>query len=568
MAFYTTAICLLGHMTHLALESQLSVISLAPLFGTSYIEVYRPLIVPTLFAFALFGFLWKRVISSISMWLQIATVAYSSIGILLSRQVGSISGELLGPWYGPFAVEAIAFYPIVIGTASIMAGVLNSKAAKSPINSSASGTRIALISLAAARLFIILEGRVLGRILGPIVFSKYPSAWSAMRKIQATNLAATFAVAMLSSPRKIILPIMVALAAMQLSDYSSLSLAASNNVLGSTVSVSGYLSVVSVPSKSLLVLRNDHSLLGGEYISPPPQIADQLPPNSEWAPEPIFAAFVMQESIRLVTPPPVGANYKNNVLIIGLGIGTAATAMINHNVSTDVVEFDFEVVRFAVEHFQFPIDRARVTICDARKHMRSLVQQAIEGGIREYDYIIHDIFTGGVVSPRLFTSEMWQDTRRIMAPDGVLVVNFGGDLDSSVSRAMIRTLIQEFRETGGNCRAFRELPKPENLAPGDSDMANVVLFCRKREGGPVKFRGPVEEDYLKSLVRYQALIVKNEIELPIYLRDSEELPENMNEIRIINDSNVHRFGRQAAEGAAKHWELMNEVLDWRIWANW
>ncbi|KAK9428304.1 S-adenosyl-L-methionine-dependent methyltransferase [Lipomyces doorenjongii] len=345
-------------------------------------------------------------------------------------------------------------------------------------------------------------------------------------------------------------------------------------MIASTVSVSGYLSVVSIPSKSLMILRNDHSLLGGEFLSSRTPIVNQLLPDPGWFPEPIFGAFVMQESLRLIIPPPVGKDNENNVLIVGLGIGTAANAMIRHNISTDVVELDPEVVRFAVEHFQLPIHRSRVVVCDARTFIHSLArsltvspQQALEDGMREYDYIIHDIFTGGVMAPKLFTSEMWQDTRNIMAPDGVLVVNFGGDLESSMSRAMIRTLVHGFRQAGGNCRAFREFPKPKNWASGEKDFANVVVFCHK-DRELIRFRVPVEQDYLKSLVRHQSLVVKNEIELPLYLRDREETPDKRNEPRIIDDSNVHRFRKQAAEGAAEHWELMNEILDWSVWANW
>ncbi|KAK9313092.1 hypothetical protein V1524DRAFT_464673 [Lipomyces starkeyi] len=195
MAFYITTTSFLCYMTHLALESQLSVMSLTPLFGTPYIDLYRPLIIPTLFAIALFGFIRQPKISKISSWLQVFTVAYSSVSILVARQLGSLIGENLGPWYGPLVVEAIAFYPIVIGTAGIMASGFHVPNSKAALNSAA---RLILISLAAALLFKI---------------------WKGMLWIQITNFASTLAVATLSPPRMII-PIIIAVAAIQLSSYS------------------------------------------------------------------------------------------------------------------------------------------------------------------------------------------------------------------------------------------------------------------------------------------------------------------------------------------------------------
>ncbi|KAK9428303.1 hypothetical protein V1505DRAFT_349513, partial [Lipomyces doorenjongii] len=200
MAYHITAARLLGYMTHLALESQLSVMSLTPLFGTPYIDLYRPLIIPTLFAIALFGFLRQRKISKVSRWLQVVAVAYSSISILVARHVGYLIGENLGP-----CVMANGFH------------VSNSKAT---VNS---GARLILISLAASLLFTIIERHVMGKLLGPIVFLMYSTAWSAMEKIQITNFASTLAIAMLSPARMMIIPIIIAVTAIQFPSYSSLS---------------------------------------------------------------------------------------------------------------------------------------------------------------------------------------------------------------------------------------------------------------------------------------------------------------------------------------------------------
>ncbi|KAK9465459.1 hypothetical protein V1512DRAFT_265959 [Lipomyces arxii] len=569
---------LAGHLLHMALLSQLSVYTIKPAFGSSYLDIYRPLIIPILFTVMLILFLRKKKNTRGSKQIQISTTAFCSVAILVGRSLALEVGEGLGPWYGAFVVDSIITFPVTLGTASAVARIFyasNLKFARTAISSSSSSARLLLIALAVTRLFMIFDGRIVGRLLPLLWRFVFPKTASVASLIQLIALASASVSALLSPPRVATLIAISVSIAIQFSGAMHSIIMPSTDVLASSISTSGYLSVLSIPSQGLRILRSDHSILGGEFVSPPLQIASRLPPDAKWKNEPIFAAFVMQEAVRLVTPIPVGIDGQNNALIIGLGIGTSARAMIEHNVATDVVELDAMVVDFAVNYFDFPLNRARVTICDGRKFMQSMAktilndpEQAIEEKLRVYDYIIHDVFTGGAVAPSLFTKEVWLDIKSIMAADGVLAVNFGGDLESSMARAMIRTLVKTFKTDGGACRAFREQVQSDKWTPGSNDFGNLVVFCRKQGGGPLSFRAPVEEDYLGSLVRHQALPLQEEVRLPIYLKDSEEFLSGGKELRTLDDESINRFAKEAANSAAGHWVVMNKVLAWDVWTNW
>lgn len=40
----------------------------------------------------------------------------------------------------------------------------------------------------------------------------------------------------------------------------------------------------------------------------------------------------------------------------------------------------------------------------------------------KYDYILHDVFTGGAVPAKLFTLEIFRGLKRLLADDGVIAI--------------------------------------------------------------------------------------------------------------------------------------------------
>ncbi|KAL9008233.1 MAG: hypothetical protein Q9173_006626 [Seirophora scorigena] len=179
-------------------------------------------------------------------------------------------------------------------------------------------------------------------------------------------------------------------------------------------SSTGYISVLDNVKDGFRVMRCDHSLLGGQWIPPQGHV-----PRLH---EPIYAVFVMLEAVRLVHSH-AGKHQKQDTqqsaLVmyarVGLGIGTTPSALIAHGIDTTVVEIDRVVHDFATEHFDLPSNHT------------SIIQDAVpfveqnEGG-KKYDYIIHDVFTGGVEPIALFTSEFLGGLKNLLKSDGVIAI--------------------------------------------------------------------------------------------------------------------------------------------------
>ena len=204
-------------------------------------------------------------------------------------------------------------------------------------------------------------------------------------------------------------------------------------------SLTGYLSVLENTKDGFRVMRCDHSLLGGEWLQQP-----NVP--SARVTEPIYSVFAMLEAVRLVETaaskemPMVPDNQKNalvmyeSLLVVcsrksakngghsGLGIGTTPSALVAHGIDTTIVEIDPVVHDFATRYFHLPSNHTSV-IGDAMY----FVGKALVAGPEHYsyDYVIHDVFTGGAEPPDLFTEGFLAGLRDLLKPDGVVAIVCG-----------------------------------------------------------------------------------------------------------------------------------------------
>lgn len=101
----------------------------------------------------------------------------------------------------------------------------------------------------------------------------------------------------------------------------------------------------------------------------------------------------------------------------GLGVGTLPAALINHGIETTIVEIDPVVHKFAGQYFGLPSNHI-AAIEDASAFVkRSQVSEPAK-----YDYIVHDVFTGGAEPVELFTIEFIRGLAALLKPEGVIAI--------------------------------------------------------------------------------------------------------------------------------------------------
>lgn len=322
-------------------------------------------------------------------------------------------------------------------------------------------------------------------------------------------------------------------------------------------SITGYVSVLENHEDSAFrVLRCDHSLLGGEWLVTPSAYA-----KGQRQRETIFSVFTLLEAVRLVKDRTIDADpvpeSQKSALNIGLGIGTAPNALISHGINTTVVELDPVVHYYATKYFGLSPNHTAV-IDDAVQYVHSKSQ--LNPG--SFNYIIHDVFTGGAEPVSLFTQEFLRGLYDLLTPDGVVAINYAGDLSLGSTRLVLNTIHSVFPA----CRLYRDTAPAKDLQPGDPDFINMVVFCVKDDEGmgkkAIKFRKATADDFLGSLARSNYLQPKPELEIKYqYLEPAEGG-------KIMTKAGVAELEQYHKDGAVSHWRIMRTVLPDAVWETW
>ncbi|ORZ35975.1 S-adenosyl-L-methionine-dependent methyltransferase, partial [Catenaria anguillulae PL171] len=259
-------------------------------------------------------------------------------------------------------------------------------------------------------------------------------------------------------------------------------------------------------------MRAGHSLLGGTYT------------RGNDAGDSVFYGFYYHDAHRLVRDRALNAAVDLGKdpaqegikgLMIGYGIGVAAHAYVHSGVPLDIVELDKHVLDLARAYFPLPAgphgDPANATfhVADGRKFV-----EYTRGA--SYDFVIHDVFSGGSVPSAMFTWETFAHMRRVLKPGGTLSVNFVGRAHELAFRHVAKTLRAVFPYV----RCFAEMPEGANkdgaeaeVPPtGKDDVANYVFYASSQ---PMDFRPPETRDAFNSMMRTYALHKRMENEVAL-----------------------------------------------------
>ncbi|KAJ1666353.1 hypothetical protein IW140_001082 [Coemansia sp. RSA 1813] len=319
-------------------------------------------------------------------------------------------------------------------------------------------------------------------------------------------------------------------------------------MLSRAESVTGWVSVSDESRRKLRLLRSGHSIIGGHWNE---------------TGESIFGIFYYADAVRLVSDrksnPEAKRDYTSRklsskalvgdgserALQIGLGIGVSARSLHQQNVRVDIVEIDPEVYRAAIDFFSLPRNLNGVHLMDGRRFIDE-AQQHI------YDYVIHDVFTGGSVPASLFSQSAIAQIQRILKPDGILAMNYVGVPSDTRSLAHIAFTL---RSAFPHLRCFAE-----SLDDRDS-MVNMMFFASAK---PIRF--DITPDVLRAMgsstIRSRTLqdMEKNEI-------DVDAAVKSINGVRPITDK-WNPLPLWQADPAAKHWHAMRDLFPESFWLNY
>ncbi len=128
----------------------------------------------------------------------------------------------------------------------------------------------------------------------------------------------------------------------------------------------------------------------------------------------------------------------DDVLCIGMGIGIVPMEFARDGARVDIVEINPAVVPVAQKFFNFDPAKVNITIGDGRYF--------VNRSARSYDAVILDAFLGDSCPSHLMTREAFSGMKRLLRPEGVLVINTFADLDRKdfFGASLFKTLTNVF----------------------------------------------------------------------------------------------------------------------------
>lgn len=115
--------------------------------------------------------------------------------------------------------------------------------------------------------------------------------------------------------------------------------------------------------------------------------------------------------------PPLFRPEAKQALLIGLGGGHVARDLKAKGLATDTIEIDPAVADAAKNYFNFT-PTGEFLVGDARYEIKKLHKQ--------YDFIVHDCFTGGSEPTHMLTVEMLTELKGMLTEPGILALNYVG----------------------------------------------------------------------------------------------------------------------------------------------
>ncbi|TPX66478.1 spermidine synthase [Spizellomyces sp. 'palustris'] len=296
------------------------------------------------------------------------------------------------------------------------------------------------------------------------------------------------------------------------------------SILARAESVTGYLSVIEDPNfhDGTRFLRCDHSLIGGAYL--------------QYEMDSVFGSFYYLDFVRFVARKK---DDTEKALQIGLGIGVTTRSLTLHtSIQVDLVELDPVVYTYARKYFDLPEPHS-VHFSDGR----AFLDDAPDG---VYDYVLHDVFTGGLVPSTLFSVEALQNVRRVLKPNGVLALNYVGTLHSLATKSVIKTLHTVFP----NLECYTEDPKETT---GPDAIYNIVFFASSKQ---IVFLPPSEDDMARGglYAEFLKTFDDHRVDLDFRAVDGELMTDKKNMLPQLQ-----------IESAKKHWKVMRKLFGIEFW---
>ena len=196
----------------------------------------------------------------------------------------------------------------------------------------------------------------------------------------------------------------------------------------------------------------------------------------------------------------------SKALLLGMGGGSLAYELLAMGMDLDIVELDERINFIAKEYFKYNPETSNLYIDDARHYIRNTNEK--------YDFIVIDLVLGEVQPAHVFSLEGFNDLKKILKEDAIVVINFQGNIDDPVYSVGPRSIFKTL-ETAGFYVSYYS-PKSSNDKEVNLTKDIFFLASLKEQDYKVLMKDlrynewfPYENFYYKNLIKEQPLDLSN-----------------------------------------------------------
>jgi len=148
----------------------------------------------------------------------------------------------------------------------------------------------------------------------------------------------------------------------------------------------------------------------------------------------------------------------SDILILGVGGGALLNQYIRMGFNVDAVEYDQRIKEAAIRYF-YVNPQSNIFIDDARHFIKTTT--------KKYDIINFDVFYCETPPVHLLTTECFKETKNILKPKGVIMLNFYG-FTSDILITSAKSIYYTLQNSGYNVKAL--------LTPAEKEENRNMLF--------------------------------------------------------------------------------------------
>lgn len=154
----------------------------------------------------------------------------------------------------------------------------------------------------------------------------------------------------------------------------------------------------------------------------------------------------------------------SKALLLGMGGGSIAFELLAMGMDLDIVELDERINHIATKYFNYDAEKSNLYIDDARHFIRTTKEK--------YDVIVIDLVIGEVQPAHVFSLEGFEDLKKVINYDAMVIINFQGNIYSPTYSMGPRSIYKTLLKADFNVKYF----SPNDPLNGEISLVEDIFF--------------------------------------------------------------------------------------------